>query len=142
MCMDRLHRRTWQRLGQYFTVFLLGWLFLGYSSYLSAPVYAQQSQDYINGLVEGQLRSLSQRLDNIEKLMWFLGTCITGVLITQWIGLRNQRAENKAQSDERSQSRIARTRYLRETGRAGDDEEDGGAGSGPGSRGGGGGYRS
>lgn len=111
-------------MGRQFTLLLLAWLFLGLSTYLSAPVAAQQSQDYINGLVEGQLRSLSQRLDNIEKLMWFLGTCITGVLITQWIGLRNQRQENHAQKAERDRRSRGRQQYRRDAGYPAEDQED------------------
>lgn len=106
MCLERT---TWRRVGRSFTVVLFGVLLIGAVTHWASPVLAQQSQDYINGLVEGQLRALGQRLDNIEKLLYFLGTCIAGVLITQWVGLRNQRDDKRKQLDAED-ARNTRTR--------------------------------
>lgn len=120
MCLER---NTWRCLGRSFSAFLFALLLVGSINHFPESLLAQQSQDYINGMMDGQMKALAARIDNIEKLLYFLVTCTFGVLIAQVLGLRNQRVENRAHEMERTRRQTTRTRYARDAGRPADYED-------------------
>lgn len=125
MCLER---NTWRTIGRSYTALLVGLLLVGAINHFpESLLFAQQSQDYINGMMDGQMKALAARIDNIEKLLYFLVTCTFGVLIAQVLGLRNQRADSAQHKTEWKRSQQTYNRYARDTGRPtehDDDEED------------------
>lgn len=65
----------------------------------------QSSQDYFNGMMTEQSKALSDRVANLEKVLYFVLAATFGVLITNIMGLRNQGIDRKQTRDDRAEDR-------------------------------------
>lgn len=96
-----LKRSAWRRLGKALMQALVVLLICGTVIFANSAG-AQQSQDYFNGMMSEQNKALSDRVGNLEKVLYFVLAATFGVLITNIMGLRNQTIDRKQSSDDRA----------------------------------------
>lgn len=88
-------RNEWRKVGRFFMQALLVLLIIGTVNFATASTSTAQSQDYINGMMAEQNKALSDRVGNLEKVLYFVLAATFGVLITNIMGLRNQGIDRK-----------------------------------------------
>lgn len=89
---DQVLRRLW--LIQVSIVFVM--------VYMASGFVGAQSQDYLNGQFNEQIKALGDRVDNIEDILKYIATGVFGTLgVTLWRTLLDfQREKNRRQETE------------------------------------------